>query len=176
MRLPSLARFAASAKAVFTRQEELTALQHLESINDAVQTLTVAVDGYRGGLLAAAPLSGHEGAIIHAMNRAIKYFKTVEVPPEAEAEAEAQEIVEFTRNTLLPTMQAVVKAMQDKKDAFAASNLLGILLAEMQDLRNLTGELAQALLAKVPPRYADESGRLIGAVEAAFDDVVKFFS
>lgn len=172
LRLSKFAQYAASAKAALTSRDAASTQQNLETINAATVKLVEIVNGYQGGLLAAASISSQEAALGQDIKNAITDAEASEVVTEEEAKA----IIAYIQETLEKNIQACMTALKSKKDKLAAANLQGTTLGDLKDLRESTSKLGNILVTKAPPAQQEEGKRVNGLVDANFADAISNFS
>lgn len=171
-RVSNFAKMAASAKNALSSRTPGTALENLTTINASVEKLTQIVVAYKGGLLAASPISNQEAALGVEINNATKDAHASEAVPVDEAKA----VIAFITETLEPSIRACMAAMKDKKDLFAKSSLTGTVTGDLKDMRLQTETLSKALLAKSPKEQQEDGERTVKAIDGDFEDALKHFA
>ncbi|KJX93623.1 hydrophobic surface binding protein [Zymoseptoria brevis] len=171
LRLSKFAQLAASAKNAMSSRDAQKPLENLTTINASVQKLIQVVNAYEGGLLAASPISSQEAALGVEIKNAVADANAMEVQSVEDSKA----VIAFINETLEPSIQACMGAMQAKKELFIKSSLVGTVTGDMQDLRSQTGTLGKALLAKSPKEEHAEGEAALKKVDANFEEALRYF-
>lgn len=147
--------------------------QDLKTINDDTNAVTTAVNNYNGGGLANA------FPIVLAQQQLSKDLKTGTTNAQntgVVSEPDADTIIAYITNTLLPSIKASLAALKAKKPQFDADGLTSTVNSSLQDLKTDTDKLGAALIAGTPPSKVDAAQGIQNQIDAAFADAIAFFS
>jgi len=172
LRFSKLASLAASARNALSSREAQTTLKNLETINAAVLKLTTTVDGWTGGLLAAAGITNDEAALGQDIKNATNDAKNADVVTEEESKI----IIEYIRSTLEPNIKKNMAALKVKKAEFAKANLQSQVQGDLKDLYDLTKNLGDIMVSQAPAPAQADAKSVNDLIEADFQDAIKDFA
>ena len=89
---------------------------------------------------------------------------------------DAQAIIDYINNTLEPSTKASITALQNKKTQFTNDGLKGIVLSDLQSIKNRTTVLGASLVKSAPSTKSSSAQAALNKVLAVINAGITTYS
>ncbi|KAL9616585.1 MAG: hypothetical protein Q9160_008565 [Pyrenula sp. 1 TL-2023] len=155
-----------------SKRDTAETLRNLQAIDTATRQLTTTVQQYDGSLLGALGINGASqnlGNQIDSANAAAQ-----DEPPTSSADS--QTIITFITGTLEPDIAASLNALVAKKPQFDNIGLSGLVLTNLQSLRQKTASYSATLVGIASADQAANARAAAAKIDADFARAIASFS
>ncbi|EFY95776.1 hydrophobic surface binding protein A family protein [Metarhizium robertsii] len=170
--IKNLLFLAVAATGSVIKRDAAQVKQDLQTINADTQAVLNAVNSYNGGLANALP-------IVTAQQQLSKDLKTGTTNANNAgpvSDADADEILAYVKDTLFPSTENTLAALEGKKATFANDGLTSTVKSSLESLKKDTGDLSDALKNGAPADKQPEAEGLKNQIAARFDSAIAQFS